>query len=408
MTACVICASTNIQADIDLGPQPVCNRFLETRDATEYRHALSFGQCRQCGTVGLLDPMPVQEIQPIHDWITYNEPEDHLDGLVAKLVGLEGISETARICGVTFKDDSTLARFSRRGFRNTWRIDPATALGVRRTGVGVETVQDRLTGQKARALVARHGESDLVIVRHILEHAYDIMGFMRAITTLLKPTGYAVFEVPDCTQAFETREYTTFWEEHIVYFTPHTFVQALAFGGFRTIDFTCHRYPFENSLVAMARRAREAQSPPVDQPAIRGERARFEGFVADFAGVADRTRRALVGLRQNGGRILMFGAGHLAATYINVFGLADLIEAVVDDNPHKRGLFMPGSRLPIKDSSALLEDGVRLCLLSLSPQSEDKVIARNRAFVERGGQFASIFRTSPRALKLGEEHCGEA
>jgi C-methyltransferase C-terminal domain len=83
---------------------------------------------------------------------------------------------------------------------------------------------------------------------------------------------------------------------------------------------------------------------------------------------------------------------------LSVFGVEDTIDCVIDDNPHKRGMFMPGSKLPIVGSSALLDRGIRLCLLSLNPISEGKVVEKNTAFVERGGVFASIFPASARAL----------
>jgi hypothetical protein len=44
----------------------------------------------------------------------------------------------------------------------------------------------------------------------------------------------------------------------------------------------------------------------------------------------------------------MFGADHLACTFVNLLGLKDVVRFVADDNPHKLGLFMPGSRLPIR------------------------------------------------------------
>ena len=43
----------------------------------------------------------------------------------------------------------------------------------------------------------------------------------------------------------------------------------------------------------------------------------------------------------------MLGAGHLSGAFINLYGLAEQIEFVADDNPNKQGLLMPGSRLPI-------------------------------------------------------------
>ena len=94
----------------------------------------------------------------------------------------------------------------------------------------------------------------------------------------------------------------------------------------------------------------------------------------------------------------MFGAGHLACKFINLMEVGPYQDFVVDDNPHKKGLFMPGSRLPILDTSALLERDLRLCLLSLNPESEKKVLAKNASFTERGGIFASIFPSNPRSI----------
>ena len=78
-----------------------------------------------------------------------------------------------------------------------------------------------------------------------------------------------------------------------------------------------------------------------------------------------------------------------------------LIDFVIDDNPNKCGLFMPGSRLPIVGSDALLSTAnVKLCLLGLNPLAENKVINRHAAFTARGGVFKSIFTSSAVALEL--------
>ena len=96
----------------------------------------------------------------------------------------------------------------------------------------------------------------------------------------------------------------------------------------------------------------------------------------------------------------MLGAGHLCCAFVTFLQLQDYFEFVIDDNPNKQGLFMPGSRLPIYPSTALLEQDIKLCLLSLSPDSETKVVQKNQEFVEKGGTFASIFPASQLALQL--------
>lgn len=399
MTLCHVCGIEAVAQLVDLGPQPICNRFLIDPQAQQYLRPMVIGQCDLCGLVQISDPVPAGEVRPRFDWITYNEPEPHLDALVERITLLPGISKSSRICGVSFKDDSTLARFERLGFLNTWRINPAVDLGIRETGIGVETIQDRLTPQMGARLRDQYGPFDIVVVRHIIEHAHDVLGFMSALRELVSPTGYIVFEAPDCERAFEKDEFTTLWEEHVAYFTPATYCRTLEAGGFALVEFTVYPYPFENSLIAIARRGRKPERS-VPSSALTTETARFRKFAQALSQYGERIKRYLDDYGARHGKVAVFGAGHLAATYINIFGLAPLIEFVADDNPNKCGLFMPGSALPIRASVALLEENIKLCLLGLSPQSEDKVVANNHGFVERGGSFSSIFATSARALRV--------
>lgn len=59
---------------------------------------------------------------------------------------------------------------------------------------------------------------------------------------------------------------------------------------------------------------------------------------------------------------------------------------------------MPGSRLPIVGSAVLYSEKIDLCLLSLSPESEAKVLAKRQDYVDAGGVFRSMFSLSPLAL----------
>jgi hypothetical protein len=109
-------------------------------------------------------------------------------------------------------------------------------------------------------------------------------------------------------------------------------------------------------------------------------------------------RNQLLSLKNNDSKIAMFGAGHLACMFINVMDLKDIIDFVVDDDVNKSGLFMPGSRLPIYGSDKLISNNIKLCLTSLSPESETKVMENNQDYINNGGKFASIFPASKVSL----------
>jgi hypothetical protein len=385
MKHCQLCKAPQVETLIDFGPQPICNRFPKTATETEALFPMLLEQCRVCGLVQTTQPVPADELRPRVDWITYNEPEGHLDTLADKLARLPGVKTFA---GITFKDDTLLRRMRERGFATPWRLDPVTDLGVTERGVGAETIQERLTTATARRIAATRGRVDVLLVRHIFEHAHRTLEFAAALREFVNPGGYILFEIPDCEKALDLCDYSTMWEEHVLYFTPGTYRQAFGQCGFSLTSYDCFPYTLENCLVGIAR----IEPGTTERADMKRELARGQRFASQLAVQRAKYQKFF------SEPVAMFGAGHLAATFINLLGLKEHFRFVVDDNPNKRGLFMPGSKLPIVGSDALRN--VKLCLMSVAVESEEKVIAKNQAFVAAGGKFASIFPASKHALKI--------
>src|SRR5688572_9697912 len=393
---CLGCGAGNVEVLVDLGPQPPSNRFERADAGPAETHPLVVGQCSGCALVQLLDPMPAAMAKSRFTWLTYNEPEGHLDDLVGRLRALPGISAASRIVGVTYKDDTTLARFNRLGYTNTYRYDMASDLHLPDPCAGLESIQGAIDEQRAAALAARHGVADLLMVRHILEHAHRPEAFVRALRTLVKPGGYLVFEMPDCTKFIRACDYSFLWEEHITYFSEQSLRAFLKAAGIAVKAIHVYPYPLEDSLIAVVRNAPPAKEG-ADARGLGAALAAGREFGARHAQARERMRDLFSRWQQDGKRVAVFGAGHLAAKFINFFRLAGMVDCVIDDNAHKQELLMPGSRLPIRGSAAL--ESIDLCLLSLNPESEQKVLAKNQSFLNRGGQFLSIFASSTRAAQ---------
>jgi len=402
MNICYVCERKEVENLLDCGLQPICSRFLKSATEEEYRHPLRLGQCRVCGLVQVVSPIPAAELKPIYDWVTYTEPQGHISELVDMMIDLPGLTKESSICGISFKDDSTLDLMKERGFKNVWRIDLRSDLKIDDSKAGLETVQAQFSPPIVSKIVEKHGRADIVIARHCLEHSDSPVKFMKALRQLVKPQGYVVFEVPDCQWAIEKHDYTTIWEEHILYFTPYTFKQCFSFLGFSLIRFENFSYPLENSLVGIGRLEQEAVPfSPIDNilenekrrmlaysKGLSKKRAEFKSFFADY--------------QQHKGKIAILGAGHLTCAFINLLKVKDFIEFIVDDSPQKQDLFMPGSRIPIYESSSLRKKNIKLCLLGLAPDKEGKVIQNNKDFFENGGSFFSIFPGSKRFLDISK------
>lgn len=386
---------------IDFGAQPISNRFLSANSLAESsRFPLQLRIDSNTGLIHLGKPFPMAELKPRYDWLTCFEPEDHLDALVQQLIKLPGVNQSSVFGAYSFKDDSTLVRLERLGYKNNWRIDPDKDLGISDPCANVETYQCALTQAKADEIFTHHGAADVFIVRHVVEHAYDLPEFIEAIRRMVSPGGYIVWELPDCERALSTGDCTTVWEEHIFYFTSVTFKQLLLEFGFSIFHFKSVPYPLENSLVAITQEAQINKKRLNEEPeVVAKEIDRAHRFVQIMARRKVDIRKKLEALIRERGTIAMFGAGHLSVAFISLMQVQDLIICVVDDNPNKKGLLMPVGQLPIIGSEALYTGEIKVCLLGLNPQNHEKVIAKHHRFLEQGGVFASIFPGGELELK---------
>jgi hypothetical protein len=392
---CISCDADAVGSVLDFGAQPPSNRFFNSRELQAHDHPLVLGQCAKCGLVQLVGPMSADMVRSRYEWITYNEPEGHLDQMVEDLIATTGLKADARIFGLSYKDDSTLARFNRKGYSNTYRFSIGQDMGVAQTLAGLETIQNAMTSQRADQLAAKYGQIDLLLVRHVLEHAHEPKKFLNALSRLVKPTGCIVFEMPESTKFLVACDYSFVWEEHISYFTARTVSRLLKTAHLDPWLLKSYTYPLEDSLVALVRPLPSGQilGGPTAQELDMGL-----SYGRHFTGTRERFRKDLLRLKREGKKVAVFGASHLAVKFLNLFELKDLVCCVIDDNPNKLGMLMPGSGVPVRPSSVLIDEKIDLCLLSLSPESEKKVVAAKKAYTDQGGRFLSIFALSPIAF----------
>lgn len=392
---------------IDCGAHPVAHKFLPQQNAQETAFPLKLGVGKVSGLVGLIQPPQWAALTPIYPWIHCNEPEDHLDDLVDELLPL--MPENPRILGLSDKDSSTLERLNNKGFSRTELFQHALLAG--QVKPGVEVVQAAISSN-----VDTLQSYDVIIGRHILEHTWKTQAFLENVVSMLSQDGVALMEVPDNEKAFKDAQHTIIWEEHSLYFTEATLSGLLEEYGM-TVE-RIIRYPMalEDILVAVLRKekckteqenesqtklkvsskvadsAPEADAQKIPMESSQVDETALRHFQKRFAPMKQFFKEKLKAYKAQHGEVAILGAGHLGAAFVNYYELADVIDVVIDDDPNKQGLFMPGCRLPIVGSDKLRDGTYRFCLLTCNPWNNEKIAARNQRFIQSGGVFLSIFQ----------------
>lgn len=382
---CKSCNLNSVRTKLNFGKQPPSNRYQLIKDAESEFNSLEIGICSNCGLVQLINPMPIEMVRSRFSWIKYNEPELHLDNLVDELIKLPNINRESKIVGLTYKDESTLNRFLQKGFLNIKSTTMPKKKSPNGPFNGLETIQQIITEDNDFKL---ESEIDLLIARHVLEHAHDLTTFLKNIVKKVKKEGYLVFEIPDSKKFLEYKNYFFVWEEHIVYFTESTLRYFFEKNGFNLVNIFRYEAALEDSLVAVVTKTYDERSNIANRD-IENEIMTIDLFADKFSEIKKTHQDFFRNDFAAGKRIAVFGAGHLAVKYINFFALKDFISCVIDDSKDKENLFMPGSSLPIRNSTFLFD--IDICILVLSPESQIKVMKLKRNIIKKGGKFYSAF-----------------
>lgn len=401
MDVCRSCQTVCPVEVLNLGTQPPSNLFLSETDQCYATHEMRFGFCPACGLAQLIEPPAARSVRSPHPWLAYNEPESHLDDLVSRLLRKVDISAGLEVLGVTYKDDSTLARLKRANNVRCQRLRLDADLDIHDPQAGLETVQAQLVPSRAKLISEAQGECDILVARHLLEHVHEPLMFLNACQILTKPGGIMVFEVPDCSKMLKGLDHCFLWEEHIVYFNELTLKGFFEQAGLLENEILVYPNSMEDSLVAIVVNTVAAGAAREPTPQGIAELRRFgEGF-HERAGLL---QRYLESFTQCGKTAAMFGAGHLTHKFINYYGLQTSLKCVIDDNQNKQGMYMPGSRLQVLPASKLRPASIDLCILGLNPESEAKVLQSRHEYLAPAGRFVSAFSSSSISINLALTH----
>lgn len=390
---CDLCADARVTPLIEFGAHPIAHHFLTDPAQAEYTHPVTLGFCEACGLTQLMDPIPPEKFYTDYNWLSSWKWNPHVPRLVEAIEQMPGLTKASPVFEAGSNDGSFLAALRERGFTKLLGLEPAQDAVTAAQKLGVETVRAYFTPAVARELAASFGKCDLFITRQVLEHVTNLPEFAEAMRVMLRPGARVLAEVPDFGFNQTAPDYSAIWEEHVNHFTADTLTRFLNDVG---VEVTHVETALFSGQILIAFGTYTGQRIAPKAAAVAESRAKAFAYRDRWPKFRAALHSYLDTEAKTGRKIALYGAGCRSSCLINYAGLSSHLAFAVDDQPEKQGKFMPGSRLAVRPSDALLQEDVGLCLLAVNAENEEKVIARHAEFVRRGGRFVSLHPPSPR------------
>ena len=242
-------------------------------------------------------------------------------------------------------------------------IEPARNVVQAAEAKGVPSLVKFFGRATAEALVANGKRADLLIGNNVMAHVPDINDFVAGMPILLKPGGVITVEFAHLLTTMEGNQFDQVFHEHCSYFSLLAVEKIFAAHGLSVFDvksLTTHG----GSLRVYAQHAGEDR--PVSA-AVEQMRATERDYGLDrlesYASFAQKTRDTkhkllefLIDVKRSGSSVVGYGAPGKGCVMLNYCGIrSDFLDYLVDLNPVKQGLYMPGVHIPIHHPDKIKE-----------------------------------------------------
>ncbi|GAB6126640.1 methyltransferase domain-containing protein [Humidesulfovibrio idahonensis] len=396
---CRFCNTPLSQIFLDLGAAPPSNSFLkqEELNGPEVYYPLKLYTCPECFLVQVDEVKRSSEIFS-SDYVYFSSFSStwlaHAKAYVEATLPRLGLGKDSLVMEIA-SNDGYLLQYVREHGVPALGIEPTGSTAAAARQKGIETLEEFFGVELATRLAAEGRRADLIVGNNVLAHVPDINNFVGGLRIALAPGGLINMEFPHLYRLVESCQFDTVYHEHFSYLSLGTVRRIFAANGLCVYD--AEELPTHGGSLRIHARA-QGDPLAVETPRL-AELLRMEigagmqtmPYYQGFQDRVERIKAELLGFlaEQTLARktVAAYGAAAKGNTLLNFCGVKPgQVAFVCDASPHKQGLFLPGSRIPVRHPDAIREAKPDFVLI-LPWNIKDEIKAQLAFIREWGGRF---------------------
>ncbi len=396
---CRFCGSALERSFADLGMSPVSNAFLkrEQLNLREFFYPLHAYVCGGCLLVQL-EQFESPDAIFNDEYAYFSSFSDswlkHAKEYADEMVRRFGFDRSSFVVEIASNDGYLLQYFVGKEIP-VLGVEPSANVAEAARKKGVDTLVKFFGVDTAKELAAKGCKADLLLGNNVLAHVPDLNDFVAGMKILLKPGGVITMEFPHLLRLMRENQFDTIYHEHFSYFSFLTVAKVFGRHGLTLFDvqsLSTHG----GSLRIFVRHSEDGskQVASAVEDLLREERAAGLDKLSTYDEFAEKVRRTkrrflqfLVQAKESGKSIVAYGAPAKGNTLLNYCGVrSDFIDYAVDRSPHKQGMFMPGTHIPIHEPDRIFQTKPDY-LLILPWNLKEEIVEQMSGIRAWGGKF---------------------
>jgi len=361
ITRCRISKSELIDV-LHLGEQPLANSLKNNQKNSEEKFPLSISFCEESSLLQLNETVDKEVLFDHYVWVTGTSKttQRYANAFADRLISNLDLKQEDFIIEIASNDGTFLNPFLTKDYKNVLGVDPAKNIAEIANRNGINTLQEFWSSSLANQIVADSGQAKVLFARNVIPHVSELLDVMKGIEFVLRDDGVGIIEFHDAGKILKELHYDSIYHEHLCYFSIESMTYLL--NRFALHPFHIEKSPISGgSRVIYFSKAKRQKTPDL-QEAVIEENSNKVNKLSSWKDFAKRTithRKETLDILEslNGKTIIGFGSSARSQTYLNYCGInSEKINAIIDNNPLKQGMYAPGSSIPIVD----FEQGMKL------------------------------------------------
>jgi C-methyltransferase C-terminal domain/Putative zinc binding domain/Methyltransferase domain len=397
---CRFCKTELEHVFIDLVNSPASNSFLtkEQLNEPETFYPLKVYTCHNCFLVqvdeykksdAIFDSNYAYFSSYSTSWLAH--AKKYTDMMVERF----GFNESSQVIEIASNDGYLLQYFKEKNIP-VMGIEPTANTAEVAVGKGIKTIIE-FFGVELADRLANHWEvkADLLLGNNVLAHVPDIVDFVGGMKIILADKGVITMEFPHLMQLVDNNQFDTIYHEHFSYLSCHTVKQIFEAAELELFD--VDEIPTHGGSLRIYAKHKEDNSKEISPNVAKllqkeaGKEMTGLSYYDNFQQKALQVKlditSFLIEQKRAGKNVAAYGAAAKGNTLLNYCGIKnDLIEYVVDANPHKQNKWMPASHIPVVNEEHLKSKKPDFVII-LPWNLKDEIVGQLSYIKEWGGQF---------------------
>ena len=398
---CRFCGAELTQVFVDLGMSPLANSFLNSDilNQSEPFYPLRTLVCSGCFLVQLEEFESPENIFTSYAYFSsYSESWlKHAEDYVNMMISRFEFDNNSQIIEIASNDGYLLQYFKKKRIP-ILGIEPASNVAKVAEERGIPTITKFFGVETAKELVLAGKQADLLLGNNVLAHVPNLNDFVAGMKILLKADGIITMEFPHLLQLIQQNQFDTIYHEHFSYFSLLTVQKIFSFHGLSIFD--VDELSTHGGSLRIYARHTENNTLQINQKVNmfvqKEERfgltkiSTYKDFQERVNVVRENIINFFITAKNDGKKIICYGAPAKGNTLLNYCAIdSDFIDYTVDRSPHKQGLYLPGTHIPIKSPEKIREDKPNY-LLILPWNLKDEIMTQMDYIRNWGGKFVVL------------------